>query len=560
MTLRDSLPRRLVWVSSTAAVCILGILFVYWPIIQTRFGSVSSDMFDGRIMITLLEHWHNVFQLKEHPLDPIYFYPFKTTLAYNDANFVSGSIYTVFRAFGADPFLAYEFMNWTIRLVGAVSTIVLARKVFGLGLPYSLAAGLLVLIVTNLAYRMAHAQLLFTSFVPLGLLLFMSVFNHLGRVHAPNQWRAGLSILGFAAFIGFWAVTGFYSLYIFCLFLAVYFLALNVLSPETRHTVAKILTRRPGLVALMVLSFGVVVAGVLAIYGRALTAGHSVEGVRQFAGHPFDVLNIGSGNAVWSGFMASVYKGFTGKDLVSSEMSTGFTPILFLLFAASVVWLIQAYRTQRSPVVTMALALAIACLAIGFLTLKIGDHAVWEPFFHYVPGAKALRVPMRFLLFITPIVIVVALLGLSRGLTVGQLTPTGLTPLAAVALMVITAEQFRVDLLFHINRTAEMAFLRSIPRPPVQCRSFYVSVPRLPPTGNPGIDAFYIHSVDAMLIAELRKIPTLNGFATFTPAGWDLHTPFAPDYNARALAYADRMGVREGLCALDLKTRKWALV
>ena len=68
---------------------------------------------------------------------------------------------------------------------------------------------------------------------------------------------------------------------------------------------------------------------------------------------------------------------------------------------------------------------------------------------------------------------------------------------------------------------------------------------------------FYIHGVDAMLIAEFFGLPTVNGMATFTPTGWDLHTPFDPSYRARALRYAQRMGVAEGLCSLDLKARKW---
>ena len=60
-----------------------------------------------------------------------------------------------------------------------------------------------------------------------------------------------------------------------------------------------------------------------------------------------------------------------------------------------------------------------------------------------------------------------------------------------------------------------------------------------------------------MFLASYFSLPTVNGMATFTPAGWDLHSPLAPDYRARVLAYADRMGTRQGLCALNLKQNRW---
>src|SRR5947209_5942828 len=157
MLISESNRRRLIWSGLTAAICFLGILLIYWPIIRTGFSSVSSDLYDGQIMIAMLEHWHNVYQLQERPLDPIYFYPFKGALALNESNILSGAAYSIFRGLGADPYLAYELVNWLVRIIGAVSTIILARKVLRLSLPYAMGSGFLLLIVTNLAYRMAHS-------------------------------------------------------------------------------------------------------------------------------------------------------------------------------------------------------------------------------------------------------------------------------------------------------------------------------------------------------------------------------------------------------------------
>jgi energy-converting hydrogenase Eha subunit C len=548
MTIPNTKLHQFVWVSATLVTCVSGILLIYWPAIRTGFGVISTDIYDGKIMIAMLEHWHNVYQLKEHPLNPIYFYPFKGVLAYNDANFISGTVYTIFRALGSDAFLAYELTNWTVRVIGAVSTIILARSILGLGTLNSLASGFLSLIVTNLALRMSHSQLLFAAFFPLGLLLFSVTFDRLARLDGEAKpGSAVLAIVGFATFITLWALTAFYSLYIFCLFLIIYFLTLNVLDVKVRTISRNILVSHLGHVVLALAALGIGAAIVLAIYYPALRHGHGVQSIRFFASHPFDLLNVGNGNALWGSFLAPIYQNFTGTAPTSGN-ANGFTPTLLLTFVASSVWLIQNVRETRSPPAAQGLAMMTACVFVAFLSLKIGDRAMWEPLFNYVPGAKALRVPLRFTLFIAPIVIVVAMTGLNRA-------PA---PLAAVLLLLIAFEQLRVDLPFNLNRTTELEFLQKIPRPPAHCRSFYISVPRYPPTGNSSIDAFYSHSVDAMLIAELRKIPTLNGMTTFTPEGWDLHNPYAPDYRTRVLAYVERMGIRKGLCSLDLQSGAWA--
>jgi len=74
---------------------------------------------------------------------------------------------------------------------------------------------------------------------------------------------------------------------------------------------------------------------------------------------------------------------------------------------------------------------------------------------------------------------------------------------------------------------------------------------------NAELDALYPHNVDAMLLAELWRMPTINGFSTFNPPDWNFASPRAPDYDARVLAYARRHGLR-GLCRLDVRqARPW---
>ena len=64
------------------------------------------------------------------------------------------------------------------------------------------------------------------------------------------------------------------------------------------------------------------------------------------------------------------------------------------------------------------------------------------------------------------------------------------------------------------------------------------------------------HNVDAMIVAETTNTPTINGFASFAPAGWNLTSPESSDYRERVAAYARSHGLR-GLCELDLRTLTW---
>jgi len=62
--------------------------------------------------------------------------------------------------------------------------------------------------------------------------------------------------------------------------------------------------------------------------------------------------------------------------------------------------------------------------------------------------------------------------------------------------------------------------------------------------------------VDAMLLAEWFRLPTINGFSTFRPTDWDFVGPERPDYLQRVTSYVRAHGL-EGVCALDLVTNQW---
>jgi hypothetical protein len=55
-----------------------------------------------------------------------------------------------------------------------------------------------------------------------------------------------------------------------------------------------------------------------------------------------------------------------------------------------------------------------------------------------------------------------------------------------------------------------------------------------------------------MFLAELWRVPTINGFSTFNPPDWNFTDSLAADYDARVLEYARRHKLRD-LCRLDVR-------
>ncbi len=89
--------------------------------------------------------------------------------------------------------------------------------------------------------------------------------------------------------------------------------------------------------------------------------------------------------------------------------------------------------------------------------------------------------------------------------------------------------------------------------PPRDCRAFYV-VERPAPAGA----AWWRHQTDAVLIAVLFGIPTVNGNSSNHPAGWRLLDPSAPDYMLGVKDWARAKGLSTGLCGLEPRTGLWA--
>ena len=190
------------------------------------------------------------------------------------------------------------------------------------------------------------------------------------------------------------------------------------------------------------------------------------------------------------------------------------------------------------------------CLAYA-LTLNIGGRSGWWAVYHLVPGAKAIRVVARDLDRPVPgPMLCVVLLWLHR---VGGGRPVLAGALAAL----LVAEQLSGGPhVASLDRVAELRHLQAALPPLAGCRAFAVLSARADDPESDKVLQTNSANANAMLIAEVAGLPTVNGISTFNPPDWDAADPSSPSYVSRIAAYVRAHGL-ESVCGLDLRTGQW---
>lgn len=469
-----------------------------------------------------------------------WFLPAPDTLGYNDGFFLYGMLHAVFRAAGADIFVAATLVDVAVKAIGFVGLHLLLRQAFGCRFGYALWAAA-VFTLSHGSFRHAlHQQLLAVSFLPVLALLAWRAARALGagRPGAFVAWGAGA-----AALWGAWLLTAYYAAWFTTFFALVLALVAWPVLGRARMQAALALCRHHWRACAAVAAC-VAVSAVpfLRVYLPKLaeTGGQSWRESLFYSPRLNDILNLGSDATMWGGFRAVLCPYCTRDNF---ELTVGITPILLWLFVAGTILLLW-----RRPAAPLPRAVALATVAVTLLTIRWGNVSAWWLVWRLVPGAGGLRVVSRILLFLAAPVVVVAATYLQA---LASRVPAHLVVLLGA---LVLAEQIQPAYPMY-TRSAELARL-DVPAAPAACRAFYVG----PTEGSdqPNETArLYPHNVEAMLLSEHLGMPTLNGFSTFNPPGWDFGDPLRADYNGRVRAYAARFGI-VGLCRLDLMTRTWS--
>lgn len=563
-TSRPGLSRFLNIAAFLIAYAAAMLLFFRAPILS-GFDLGFGDRGDSIIEISLLEHWRNVLVHGSTWNLPAYFHPYGDTLGYNDGYFLYGLVYSFWRLF-ADPFHADTLNIFTFKTIGFVGAYALVSRSLGWEKPVAILVAILFTVASGLALRAGNAQLNSIGLLPI---VAMLVLGAITAERAGRHRRAAAFGGAFAALMAAWLLTSYYMAWFTILFMGILASCWLWQSGQIAPRRALALIRRHVIVLAATGSvFALCIGPFLVVYIAKLTetGGHGYMISPLVT--PVDLINVGPGNYVW-GWIFQILEALfravvpTGSTLptrwLRGEHETGFS---LLLFALTILALHRVLgRNPGYPRPGTELRVFALAVLIGWaLTLQLWFLSPWALVHFLVPGAGGIRIVLRYQLFLVlPVLLLVFAVFRERAIRLLHASPW----LAAGIAIFLVAEQISAEPVTELSRARQIADLWHIPAPPAGCRSFYVvlartseEVPRkagnalaVSPGGGNGV---YPHNVDAMLLAQLWRVPTINGFSTFNPPGWDFANSTSPDYDARVLAYA-RAHRLQGLCRLDMR-------
>jgi hypothetical protein len=310
------------------------------------------------------------------------------------------------------------------------------------------------------------------------------------------------------------------------------------------------------------LAFAAGIVPFLILYVPVILAGHSRDFAEVASNMPewSDLANVTPENVLWGSALERL--GIAGQaDDPVWEAELGFTPMVLVVFILGLA--ILAGRVYAPPYPLPSLTLpspagkgreaaadrlllmfGAAVVILWLLQMDYFGTRPWRAVWAAIPGAKAIRYTFRSQLVANLFVALVV----ARVLAAIVRARVWTWLLCAV----LIAEQINLAWPAVMSRRAALAWIDAVPPPPEGCRIFYVT-PHARPSSRTGAQ----HQDDAMLLAEIRGIPTVNGYSSWFPGGWTLDEPASPDYAGAVRGWADRNGIADGLCGLEPRAGTW---
>ncbi|MCU1393886.1 MAG: hypothetical protein JWM34_2314 [Ilumatobacteraceae bacterium] len=537
---RDVVRALLLWIPG-------GVIF-FRSAFESGFDKIMGNSGDARLQVYGHEHWLQVLRGQVSWTSPQFFFPTKGVLGYSDTFILNEVFFMPLRAFGMDEFLAFQWTLVLMSIVGFVGMALFLRRTFRLTISVCAALATIFVFANNMAVKSGHLQLYSLYWLPVLMLLVRAALR------SPDRWRAALWGAGAGGFLGLLFFSTYYIAW-FAVFSTCVFAATMVLIrlATRRGRSVWVFTRRHVLTAAaFAIAFALAMIPFVITYLPVLrsSGGRTYDDAMLFAARPKDMLNLSGTNYVWGSVMRGL---LTPARLINSEVALAPTPLLLLAVAAAAVIALWLRRGARSTLLQEAcLSCAVTVTALLFLPVRFGWGSLWRLAWTVVPGANAIRAIDR-LVLLCGLFAVVAI-GIALRLLGDRLRPRPRWVAVGtfVLLALVILEQLNLGETSSIDRSDEIEALTVAPAPPGGCRSFYVydSVPN----SVPG----YAANVDAMLISQHFRLPTINGYSGQFPEGFPLLDTNASTYLQSVHAWAAARHLSPTLCSYDRTGHVWA--
>lgn len=545
----------------TAALAIggIGLWRFHIPQFSSGFDTFPADRGDGRLITYLCEHWYQVFRNQASWRSPAMFSPVEGTLGYADMFLGYAVPFSILRAAGLDVFTSLELVVILFNYLSYVICFILLYRVLRLGAVASCAGAFFFAYNSPKLVQMGHLQLQVTLFLPLSI-IFVLMFVQ--RRDAISQAKAfGLLALAVTS-LSIQLMSGYYPGWFF-IFWSFLFLSLGLLVKPARAYILSLARRfwRPlGGASLL---FLVEMIPFLLVYIPVVRSlGWRPYGsVKELLPVPAGLLMMGSANYLWGDLSAAVMRAFQlnpelqiGIGLVPSLCWLALTVTAILFMARRAPWRAEVEETGalRPNLKLLWLGLLVLSVSLFYLLgMKLwNDHSAWRIVFTFFPGGKSIRAVSRYVIVLAlPMSIVFAFLiqhALGKALSYPE--PMKRAALSAALFALIgfgLFEQMAGGSGFSVK--AENHYLeRLAKRLPEGCDSFYLAV------GPEAVRNQFEYQIDAMMVSQMRGVPTTNGYSGQFPQGWfpSLWEVKATGYEESMRRWIEAHGLTGNICRL----------
>jgi hypothetical protein len=554
---RSGFPKNWLW---ACLLFLAGFFLTFRMILLHGVAYSLGENGDGTIVIATLEHWSKALQHGLHSWRTTgFFYPARGTLGLTDTYFLYGIPCTGSRILGFGPFTSFNLSVAVFSITGYWGMYTLCRRWLAAALPFSAGAAFIFAFGAMPVWQLLHAQTYTIMLAPCVCLLLLAGWRTSRRRYqllfgVAAGLLSGLIVLSAAQTAWFLCFTGGLA--------GLVWLVLERPRPDLR-LIQKIWPTAAGLLIGLLLAS----APVLAVYlPMAKQSTRDFSEVVLFSPHAADLLHVPPGTPVWSDLLHTI--GLSPDAGVPiQELALGYTPGFLIVVLVAAVALIAITRGHGDP--RSLDHFAIACILAALLTWALqisytGAH--WRPWwavFRWIPGARAIRTPFRaqlaaqFLMCLAFAQLLTrhataAVLSLRTANTNAKRVNRSATTLLFLGfgLAVSVLEQAGPGPI--VRRNAELVSWLSVAHhPPFPCDAFYL----MPDPAS--LEPFWQRQSDAMLLSVWLDIPTLNGSSSWTPPGWDLMHPEAPEYGAKVQQWIDMHGLRGKVCGVDPHSGRW---
>ena len=544
-------------------------LFFFRDVLNTTM--LFGDAGDGRFNNLLAEHWFRVCTGKEGINQLPTFYPVSNTLGYSDILLGFGIPYSVLRLFGLDMFLANKITIMLIHAMGTFSMYYLLRKKFQFRVSVSFAGTIAFMLSNAFSIMFVHTQLIFMAAVPVLAVFFYGFFEN---IKSDGYKRVAYGVAGLLWF-GLILCTAFYIAYFTAFFGLVFVVVYSIVQWVNRGRVFLPIGRFIKhhwlecfiyLVAVMLwaVPFLILYLPVLNTFGTR----DFHETVLPMLPSWFDFFNISPSNEAlgpWvNQWLESIRPGFNERPSMA-ELWHGFTPIMFLCFAVSGIWIVvtfvknivkqkkdaNALQTQNPVLLRLLCAAFLTVFLFCVLLLKIdGQYSLWYYVYSIVPGVSAIRAISRFLaFFMFPAAIVIAY-ALERLLCHWKKNWKTEVIGFIVAALLLWDNLCVIPATW--NREEQLALLDSVPDPPADCEIMFVYY------GEGSKIPGHITQHDGWMIAYDKDLFTLNGNSGQFPLHWGMYHSQQDDYLNKVEEWIEYNQL-ENVYQYNPNTKEWSL-